>query len=222
MQGDQTIWAFSQNFTSEFRTIRSGQWFGQNKNLWSHLTKERSDLERRLNDAKASPTVELLQSLSIDIAKLTKTLADATSSLPAYDQKLYETAGLSSYLNKHLWAHRFSVLLASQRPRKGSERTPDIIRSKTKVYFQAEGCGYSELNSSSRFHDTWCKYTTSFRSFFTKLVYFITFICLFNERFPGRPSSCIRTNHLGSRSLRPEPRTIRVIDSIGHLRHPFA
>ncbi|KAF5350545.1 hypothetical protein D9756_008724 [Leucocoprinus leucothites] len=70
---DHAVWTFSQSFTSDFRS-------------------NRLELEKRLESLKASPTPDAIQALSADIAKLAKTLSDATGSLPSYDQKLYETA----------------------------------------------------------------------------------------------------------------------------------
>ncbi|KAF9450024.1 hypothetical protein P691DRAFT_811265 [Macrolepiota fuliginosa MF-IS2] len=72
MENDNTIWTFSQNFTTEFRSARS-------------------ELEARLDAAKTSASPQTLQSLSVDLAKLAKSLTDAAGSLPTYDQKLYET-----------------------------------------------------------------------------------------------------------------------------------
>ncbi|KAG5639734.1 hypothetical protein H0H81_000014 [Sphagnurus paluster] len=49
-------------------------------------------LESRVEVAKSSPSIteELLQELSIALSRLTKDLADATGSLPSYDQRQYE------------------------------------------------------------------------------------------------------------------------------------
>ncbi|TFK31502.1 tubulin binding cofactor C-domain-containing protein [Crucibulum laeve] len=68
----ESTWTFSQTFSTKFQSTRS-------------------DLEKRVNTAKSSsPSQELLRSLTIDLAKLTRGLADATGSLPGYDQKQYE------------------------------------------------------------------------------------------------------------------------------------
>ncbi|KAJ7130229.1 tubulin binding cofactor C-domain-containing protein [Mycena epipterygia] len=65
-------WSFSQTFSSQFQASRT-------------------ELESRVDLAKSSkPTADSLQILSVDLAKLTKTLADATGSLPSYDQRQYE------------------------------------------------------------------------------------------------------------------------------------
>ncbi|KAJ2925339.1 hypothetical protein H1R20_g11792, partial [Candolleomyces eurysporus] len=61
-------WSFSQTFTAEFQAARI-------------------DLESRL----AAATAADIQELSIRVAKLSKSLSDATASLPTYDQKLYAT-----------------------------------------------------------------------------------------------------------------------------------
>ncbi|RDB23844.1 Tubulin-folding cofactor C [Hypsizygus marmoreus] len=68
------LWSFSQTFSSQFQISCS-------------------DLESRISSAKASPSSisqDVLQTLSIDLAKLTKSLADATGSLPSYGQRQYE------------------------------------------------------------------------------------------------------------------------------------
>ncbi|KAJ7507210.1 tubulin binding cofactor C-domain-containing protein [Mycena galericulata] len=65
-------WSFSQTFSTEFQASRT-------------------ELESRVESAKSTTiTADGLQSLSVDFAKLTKTLADATGSLPSYDQRQYE------------------------------------------------------------------------------------------------------------------------------------
>ncbi|RXW16931.1 hypothetical protein EST38_g8923 [Candolleomyces aberdarensis] len=61
-------WSFSQTFTTEFQAARI-------------------DLESRLVAATAAD----IQELSTRLAKLSKSLSDATPSLPTYDQKLYAT-----------------------------------------------------------------------------------------------------------------------------------
>ncbi|KAJ7337352.1 tubulin binding cofactor C-domain-containing protein [Mycena albidolilacea] len=65
-------WSFSQTFTAQFQASRT-------------------ELESRVDLAKSSKiTADALQTLSSDLAKLTKTLSDATGSLPSYDQRQYE------------------------------------------------------------------------------------------------------------------------------------
>ncbi|KAF9045246.1 tubulin binding cofactor C-domain-containing protein [Panaeolus papilionaceus] len=66
-------WTFSQNFTTQFQAMRS-------------------DLESRIESAKSggSVTQETITELSILLAKATRALADATGSIPSYDQKQYE------------------------------------------------------------------------------------------------------------------------------------
>ncbi|KAJ7672611.1 tubulin binding cofactor C-domain-containing protein [Mycena polygramma] len=65
-------WSFSQTFSAQFLASRT-------------------ELESRVDLAKSSKiTADALQDLSLDLAKLTKTLADATGSLPSYDQRQYE------------------------------------------------------------------------------------------------------------------------------------
>jgi hypothetical protein len=52
---------------------------------------EFTELESRVELAKSTKiTADDLQILSLDLAKLTKTLVDATGSLPSYDQRQYE------------------------------------------------------------------------------------------------------------------------------------
>ncbi|KAJ7704350.1 tubulin binding cofactor C-domain-containing protein [Mycena rosella] len=65
-------WSFSQAFSADFQASRI-------------------ELESRVESAKATTTTaDGLNALSLDLAKLTKTLADATGSLPSYDQRQYE------------------------------------------------------------------------------------------------------------------------------------
>ncbi|KAJ7747901.1 tubulin binding cofactor C-domain-containing protein [Mycena maculata] len=65
-------WSFSQAFSAQFQASRT-------------------ELESRVDLAKSTNiTADALQSLSVDLAKLTKTLAGATGSLPGYDQRQYE------------------------------------------------------------------------------------------------------------------------------------
>ncbi|KNZ81114.1 Tubulin-specific chaperone C [Termitomyces sp. J132] len=70
---DEAKWSFSQSFSVRFHSSRL-------------------DLEARINDAKSNTTIseELLQDLSIELARLVKSLADATGSIPRYDQRQYE------------------------------------------------------------------------------------------------------------------------------------
>ncbi|KAF8153247.1 tubulin binding cofactor C-domain-containing protein [Crassisporium funariophilum] len=67
---DDSNWAFSVSFTPQFQAMRS-------------------DLESRIIAAK-SPLPDVVQELSVLLAKMTKALADATGSIPSYDQKQYE------------------------------------------------------------------------------------------------------------------------------------
>ncbi|KAJ7865261.1 tubulin binding cofactor C-domain-containing protein [Mycena leptocephala] len=65
-------WSFSQSFSAQFQASRT-------------------ELESRVESAKSTKiTADALQILSLDLAKLTKTLVDATGSLPSYDQRQYE------------------------------------------------------------------------------------------------------------------------------------
>ncbi|KAJ7756945.1 tubulin binding cofactor C-domain-containing protein [Mycena metata] len=65
-------WSFSQTFSTQFQASRT-------------------ELESRVESVKSTKiTADVLQTLSVDLAKLTKTLADATGSLPSYDQRQYE------------------------------------------------------------------------------------------------------------------------------------
>ncbi|KAF8208225.1 TBCC-domain-containing protein [Mycena galopus ATCC 62051] len=65
-------WSFSQSFSAQFQASRT-------------------ELESRVDSAKSTTiTADALQTLSLDLAKLTKTLSDATGSLPSYDQRQYE------------------------------------------------------------------------------------------------------------------------------------
>ena len=70
--------------------------------IWGWL-----DLESRVDAVKALDLrpQELIQELSALLAKITKSLADATGSIPSYDQKQFEIVGMQ-YLsrNKHLRA----------------------------------------------------------------------------------------------------------------------
>jgi len=40
-----------------------------------------------------SPSQDLIQDLTLSLAKVTKALVDATGSIPSYDQKQYQTVG---------------------------------------------------------------------------------------------------------------------------------
>ncbi|KAF8958938.1 tubulin binding cofactor C-domain-containing protein [Flammula alnicola] len=66
-------WSFLQTFTPQFQAMRS-------------------ELESRIEAAKAvpSPPPDVLQELTLLLGKATKALADATGSIPTYDQKQYE------------------------------------------------------------------------------------------------------------------------------------
>ncbi|KAJ6463918.1 tubulin binding cofactor C-domain-containing protein [Mycena sanguinolenta] len=67
-----SAWTFSQSFSTQFQASRT-------------------ELESRVDLAKSTKvTADVLQILSLDLAKLTKTLSDATGSLPGYDQRQYE------------------------------------------------------------------------------------------------------------------------------------
>ncbi|KAJ6613567.1 tubulin binding cofactor C-domain-containing protein [Mycena sp. CBHHK59/15] len=67
-------WSFSQAFSSQFQTARTElEW--------------RVEATRSTNAAVSG---DALQNISVDLARLTKTLADATGSLPSYDQRQYE------------------------------------------------------------------------------------------------------------------------------------
>ncbi|EAU84134.1 hypothetical protein CC1G_08675 [Coprinopsis cinerea okayama7 len=67
-----STWEFSQQFTAEFQASRT-------------------DLQSRLAAAQTNSTPQTLQDLSSRLARLSRSLSDATGSLPSYDQKLYET-----------------------------------------------------------------------------------------------------------------------------------
>lgn len=73
--------------------------------MWGWL-----DLESRVDAVKALDLrpQELIQELSALLVKITKSLADATGSIPSYDQKQFEIVGMQ-YLskNKHLRTDRF-------------------------------------------------------------------------------------------------------------------
>ena len=64
--------------------------------IWGWL-----DLESRVDAVKALdlPSQELIHDLSALLAKMTKSLADATGSIPSYDQKQFEIVGMQ-YLSK--------------------------------------------------------------------------------------------------------------------------
>ncbi|KAK7019844.1 tubulin-folding cofactor C [Favolaschia claudopus] len=65
-------WSFSQSFSAQFQASRT-------------------ELESRVEALKSTqPTTDALQTLSVELAKLTKTLSDATGSIPSYDQRQYE------------------------------------------------------------------------------------------------------------------------------------
>ncbi|ESK84504.1 tubulin-specific chaperone [Moniliophthora roreri MCA 2997] len=70
MSSDTLRWTFSQQFLAEFQA-------------------KRTDLESRITQAKSSgtPPKGVLDILSADFAKLSKSLVDATGSLPNFDQK---------------------------------------------------------------------------------------------------------------------------------------
>ncbi|CAA7269898.1 unnamed protein product [Cyclocybe aegerita] len=69
----EAIWTFSQSFTEHFQQLRS-------------------ELESRVETARAGPPPSqgVLNELSMSLAKATKALADATRSIPSYDQKQSE------------------------------------------------------------------------------------------------------------------------------------
>ncbi|EKM77483.1 hypothetical protein AGABI1DRAFT_130184 [Agaricus bisporus var. burnettii JB137-S8] len=68
----EATWSFSQTFTSHFQQAQSA-------------------LELRIEKARAGPSPQDdLNELSYWLAKLSKDLADASGSLPSYDQKQYE------------------------------------------------------------------------------------------------------------------------------------
>ncbi|KAK0469149.1 tubulin binding cofactor C-domain-containing protein [Desarmillaria tabescens] len=81
-------WTFSQQFSSGFLKDRTGK--------ISHpvyfATKGHSDLQNRISASKEASSIsnEIVADLSARFTKLTKDLADAVGSLPAYDQKGYE------------------------------------------------------------------------------------------------------------------------------------
>jgi hypothetical protein len=90
-------WTFSQEFYSKFHISRSGpQAFTSRTELkaisfsfWFNPI----DLAAQIESAKASPPIparDVLQAFSVELAKLTKSLVDATGSLPAYDQRQCE------------------------------------------------------------------------------------------------------------------------------------
>lgn len=62
------------------------------KSVYSSLSPNHLELETKLESARSmpSPTPAVLQELSVLLAKATKTLADATGSIPTYDQKQHE------------------------------------------------------------------------------------------------------------------------------------
>ena len=53
-------------------------------------------MESRIDAAKALdlPSQEVIHELSALLAKMTKSLADATGSIPSYDQKQFEIVGM--------------------------------------------------------------------------------------------------------------------------------
>ena len=71
--------------------------------MWGWL-----DLESRVDAVKELdlPPQELIHELSALLAKMTKSLADATGSIPSYDQKQFEIVGIyqkkTSILKKKL------------------------------------------------------------------------------------------------------------------------
>ncbi|TEB26814.1 TBCC-domain-containing protein [Coprinellus micaceus] len=68
---DENTWTFSQKFTAEFQASRL-------------------DLETRIAAFTAvPPTSSNIEDLSTRLAKLSKSLSDAATSLPSYDQRLY-------------------------------------------------------------------------------------------------------------------------------------
>jgi hypothetical protein len=67
-------WTFSQKFLSQFQILRAG-------------------LATRVDAIKITSSIppEVIQTLSLDLAKLTKSLVDATGSLPGFDQRQCES-----------------------------------------------------------------------------------------------------------------------------------
>lgn len=82
--------------TSLLYTIPGGSfWSVRTSRSPDHLilkTPRSTDLESQIDVAKSNPPVssELLQKFSVQLAILSKDLADATGSLPSYDQRQYE------------------------------------------------------------------------------------------------------------------------------------
>ncbi|KAF9467159.1 tubulin binding cofactor C-domain-containing protein [Collybia nuda] len=68
-----STWTFAQEFGNQFKVSCS-------------------DIESRINFLKSASPVdqELFGEVNVELAKLTKSLADATGSLPSYDQRQYE------------------------------------------------------------------------------------------------------------------------------------
>ncbi|EEB89287.1 hypothetical protein MPER_12631 [Moniliophthora perniciosa FA553] len=75
MSSDTLRWGFSQQFLAEFQAKRSA--------LYLNFT---LDLESRITQA-GTPPKDVLDILSADFARLSKSLVDATGSLPNFDQK---------------------------------------------------------------------------------------------------------------------------------------
>lgn len=60
------------------------------------------DLEGRLTALKSNGSDGELQSVTVDLAKLTKSLTDASGSLPSYDQRQCELVSPIDYIHKDL------------------------------------------------------------------------------------------------------------------------
>lgn len=107
---DTASWTFSHSFTPQFQAMRSG--LPQTLICFLHviwIILGQLDLESRIDAAKAldSPHQEMIQELSVLLAKITKSLADATGSIPSYDQKQFEWVCNTYPKNNHRTADRF-------------------------------------------------------------------------------------------------------------------
>ncbi|TFK20638.1 TBCC-domain-containing protein [Coprinopsis marcescibilis] len=65
-------WEFSQQFTASFQASRA-------------------DIQARIDGSKATPTDSAVQDISLQLARLARSLSDAAGSIPSFDQGLYET-----------------------------------------------------------------------------------------------------------------------------------
>jgi hypothetical protein len=79
-------------------------------------------LESRVDAVKALdlPPQELINELSVLLAKMTKSLADATGSIPSYDQKQFEIVGMQYLIKEQAFFLKLTISSAVEKFRTSS------------------------------------------------------------------------------------------------------